>query len=196
MRPHSWSLTHWLCCLAALLTYACAVPTASKQSASSDPSSDLVISDVTVVSPERAAPLEHAYVRIRGGRIKEVSARPLEGGQEIDGTGRFLIPGLIDTHVHLATSPGFPAAMTAADAAAHSDIVAEALAQDPKSYLYFGFTTLLDLVGSGDRIARWNAVELRPDAHFCAAAVSVNHQLRHIRFPGFSYAESAAAFAA
>jgi len=30
--------------------------TASKQSASSDPSSGLVISDVTVISPERAAP--------------------------------------------------------------------------------------------------------------------------------------------
>lgn len=34
--------------------------------------------------------------------------------------------------------------MTAADAAANPDIVAEALAQDPKSYLYFGFTTLQD----------------------------------------------------
>jgi hypothetical protein len=86
--------------------------------------------------------------------------------------------------------------MTAADAAANPDIVAEALAQDPKSYLYVGFTTVLDLVGSGDRIARWNALELRPDAHFCAAAVSVNHQLRHVRFPGFSYAESGTAFAA
>jgi imidazolonepropionase-like amidohydrolase len=168
----------------------------SKQSASSDPPSGLVISDVTVISPERTAPLEHAHVRTRDGRIEEVSERPLEGGQEINGTGRYLIPGLIDTHVHLAISPGFPAPMTAADAAAHPDIVAEALAQDPKSYLYFGFTTVLDLVGSGDRIARWNALELRPDAHFCAAAVSVNHQVRHVRFPGFSYAESGTAFAA
>ena len=65
-----------------------------------------------------------------------------------------------------------------------------------KSFLYFGFTTLLDLVGSGDRIARWNALELRPTAYFCAAAVTVNHQVRHVRFPGFSYAQSSAAFAA
>ena len=100
-------------------------------------------------------------MRIRDGRIEEVSERPLEGGQEINGTGRYLIPGLIDTHVHLAISPGFPAPMTAADAAANPDIVAEALAQDPKSYLYFGFTTVLDLVGSGDRIARWNALDQR-----------------------------------
>jgi imidazolonepropionase-like amidohydrolase len=125
-----------------------------------------------------------------------VSERPLKGAQEIDGTGRFLIPGLIDTHVHLAITPGFPASMTAQEAAANPQIVAEALAQDPKSYLYFGFTTVLDLVGSGDRIARWNALDLRPDAYFCAAGVIVNGQVRQVRFPVFSYAESAAAFAA
>lgn len=196
LKSYFWSLTRWICYLAALLACACAARTASKQPASRDPSSGLVISDVTVISPERAAPLDHAHVRIRDGRIMEVSERPLEGGQEIDGTGRYLIPGLIDAHVHLAISPGFPAAMTAADAAANPDIVAEALAQDPKSFLYFGFTSLLDLVGSGDRIARWNALELRPDAYFCGAAVIVNHQVRHIRFPAFSYAESGAAFAA
>ena len=51
-------------------------------------------------------------------------------------------------------------------------------------------------MGSGDRTARWNALELRPDAYFCAAAVSVNHQVRHVRFPAFSYAESTAEIAA
>jgi imidazolonepropionase-like amidohydrolase len=155
-----------------------------------------VISDVTVISPERAAPLEHAHVRIHDGRITEVSERPIAGGHTINGTGRYLIPGLIDTHVHLAIPPGFPASMTAADAARHPDIVAEALAQDPRSYLYHGFTTVLDLVGSGDRIARWNALRLRPDAYFCGAAVIMNQQLRHVRFPYFSYAESGAAFTA
>ncbi len=196
LKPQVWSSTRWISCLAALMACACVARTAPKPPASSGPSSGLVISDVTVISPERAAPLQHAHVRIGDGRIKEISDRPLQGGQEINGTGRYLIPGLIDTHVHLAISPGFPAPMTAADAAANPEIVAEALVQDPKSYLYFGFTTLLDLVGSGDRIARWNALELRPDAHFCGAAVNVNRQVRHIRFPGFSYAESSAAFAA
>jgi imidazolonepropionase-like amidohydrolase len=177
-------------CLAALLACACADQAASRQTTGGDPSSDLVISDVTVVSPERAAPLEHAYVRISDERIAEVSDRPLAGKENIDGKGRYLIPGLIDTHVHLAVAPGFPASMTAADVAANPEIVAEALAQEPKSYLYSGFTTVLDLVGSGDRIARWNAYDLRPDAHFCGAAVIFNHQVRHVRFPNFSYAES------
>jgi imidazolonepropionase-like amidohydrolase len=60
-------------------------------------SSDLVIQDVTVLSPERAAHLEHAYVRIHDGRIAEVSRQAIEGGRKINGTGRFLVPGLIDS---------------------------------------------------------------------------------------------------
>ena len=92
MKPHVWSLTHWISCSAALLACACVAQMASKQSASSDPPSGLVISDVTVISPERAAPLEHAHVRIRDGRIEQVSERPLEGGQEINGTAATSFP--------------------------------------------------------------------------------------------------------
>jgi hypothetical protein len=97
------------------------------------PQSGLVVANVTVVSPERARPLEHAYVRILDGRIAELSERPLRGAEEIDGSGRYLIPGLIDSHVHLAVAPGFPAPMTAAQAAAHPELVAAALDQDPRS---------------------------------------------------------------
>ena len=153
------------------------------------PSAGLIISNVTVVSPERAQPLEHAYVRIVDGRISEVSTRPLRGATQIDGTDRYLIPGLIDSHVHLAVSPGYPSAMTAQQAAAHPKVVAAALEQDPRSYLFFGFTTVVDLVGSGERIAQWNAREVRPDAYFCGAAAIIDGQIRYIHFPYFSYDE-------
>jgi hypothetical protein len=43
----------------------------------------LVIRDVTVISPERAVPLEHAHVRIREGRIVEISGKPLEEKQRL-----------------------------------------------------------------------------------------------------------------
>ncbi|HEV8330186.1 MAG TPA: amidohydrolase family protein [Steroidobacteraceae bacterium] len=151
------------------------------------PQSGLVVANVTVVSPERARPLEHAYVRILDGRIAELSERPLRGAEEIDGSGRYLIPGLIDSHVHLAVAPGFPAPMTAAQAAAHPELVAAALDQDPRSYLLFGFTTVVDLVGSAERTAQWNSRALRPDAYFCSAAVIINGQIRFVLFPYFSY---------
>jgi imidazolonepropionase-like amidohydrolase len=151
------------------------------------PSSGLIISNVTVVSPERAQPLEHAYVRILDGRISELSTRPLRGAPQIDGTDRYLIPGLIDSHVHLAVPPGFPSAMTAQQAAAHPKTVAAALEQDPRSYLFFGFTTVVDLVGSAERTTQWNAREVRPDAYFCGAAAIINGQIRYAHFPYFSY---------
>jgi imidazolonepropionase-like amidohydrolase len=154
------------------------------------PLTGLVISNVTVVSAERARPLAHAYVRIVDGRIAELSEQPLQGAEQIDGSGRYLIPGLIDSHVHLAVAPGFPAPMTAAQAAAHPEIVTAALEQDPRSYLFFGFTTVLDLVGSAERTAQWNARELRPDAYFCSAAVVIGGQIRFVLFPYFSYGMS------
>jgi len=151
--------------------------------------SGLVVSNVTVVSAERDAPMEHAYVRILDGRIAEMSGRPLRGEQEIDGTGRYLVPGLIDSHVHLAVSPGFPSAMTAEQAAAHPEVVAAALAQDPRSYLFFGFTTLVDLIGTAERTKQWNALNLRPDAYFCSGALIINDHIQFLHAPFFSYVQ-------
>jgi imidazolonepropionase-like amidohydrolase len=122
-----------------------------------------VIADVTVVSPERSEPLEHAWVRIENGRIAAVSRQPLKGDLQIDGRDKFLIPGLIDTHTHLEEVPG----MAAAQRSAHPDLVAMEEAQAPRSYLYFGFTTVLSLGDTAPPIKRWNAREVRPDAYFC-----------------------------
>jgi hypothetical protein len=65
----------------------------------------LVISNVTVISSDRETPLANAYVRIVDDRIVEVSAAPLAGERTIDGEDGFLIPGLIDGHVHLDVLP-------------------------------------------------------------------------------------------
>lgn len=130
----------------------------------------LVIRNVTVISPERATPLEHAYVLVRDGRIAAVSTEPMSAEREIDARGKFLIPGLIDGHVHL----GDVAGMQESHQAAHPAIAAAARAQEPRSYLYFGFTTVVDLAGDADRIERWNRADLRPDAYFCGAAPIAN----------------------
>jgi imidazolonepropionase-like amidohydrolase len=62
-----------------------------------------LITNVTVISPERSAPLTHAVVVIRDGRIAEVGTDIKAGphAKVIDGHGGFLIPGLIDSHVHV-----------------------------------------------------------------------------------------------
>src|SRR6185436_385718 len=108
----------------------------------------LVVRDVTVISPERSVPLAHAYVRIVDGRIAEVSRRPVKGERELDGTGKFLIPGLIDSHVHLFQVP----AMTLVQEAAVPALAAATRAQEPRSYLFFGFTTVIDLNSRPERM--------------------------------------------
>jgi imidazolonepropionase-like amidohydrolase len=138
--------------------------------ASSEAESSVVIADVTVISADRATPLEHAWVRIEEGRIAEVSTESLAGAVVIEGTGRYLIPGLIDTHVHLSQIPGMPFNQ----AAAHPEIAATARAHIPRSYLYFGFTTVLDLGGLAEDAAIWNSVEDGPDAYFCGSAPLAN----------------------
>jgi hypothetical protein len=66
----------------------------------------MVIEDVTLISPERAAPLRHADVDLRDGRVAEIGTNLVPGphARRIDGGGRFLIPGLIDSHVHTGQS--------------------------------------------------------------------------------------------
>jgi imidazolonepropionase-like amidohydrolase len=103
------------------------------------------IRDVTLVSPERTAPLRHAHVLVRGDRIAWVgAAAPPDvpaGARVVDGRGRYLVPGLIDGHVHLAFVPG----MTPDQEAAKPALVEAYFRQLPRSYLFHGFTTVVDL---------------------------------------------------
>src|SRR5678816_265682 len=66
------------------------------------------IADVTVVDGTDAAPKPHMTVVLRGGRITDLLAAGAAvpaTDTAIDGAGRFLIPGLIDSHVHIGTMP-------------------------------------------------------------------------------------------
>lgn len=130
----------------------------------------LVVADVTVISPERSEPLEHAWVVIRDGTIAALGEEPVTAGSTIDGRGKFLVPGLIDSHVHLGEVPGMPSEQEAA----HPALAAAARRQEPRSYLYFGFTTVVDLIGDPERTARWNSATDRPDAVFCGGAPIAN----------------------
>ena len=58
--------------------------------------------DVTVVDSDRPALDPHRTVEVRGDRILSVGNGPASAScQKIDGQGRYLIPGLVDSHVHV-----------------------------------------------------------------------------------------------
>jgi imidazolonepropionase-like amidohydrolase len=153
---------------------------------------DVWIQNATIVSPERAQPLAGANVKIHDGRISEISRSPFKGRRTdadiIDGTGLFLTPGLIDGHVHLGDIPG----MLPEQEKAHAEVAKSAREQFPKSYLYFGFTTLVDLNSNPEDIAAWNAHPLRPDTFFCGAAMimdgyPINFVPKSIRYRAARY---------
>jgi len=65
----------------------------------------LVIDDVTVIDPRSERVLPNQAVAIAEGRIVGIERSSRRGSfvapDSIDGSGRFLIPGLMDMHVHL-----------------------------------------------------------------------------------------------
>jgi imidazolonepropionase-like amidohydrolase len=68
----------------------------------------LAVTGITVIDVVDGRALQNQTVLIGGGRITSISAtqttRVPAGAREIAGRGMFLIPGLIDTHIHLATT--------------------------------------------------------------------------------------------
>lgn len=130
---------------------------------------DLLIQDVTVLSPERTAPLTHRDVLIRDGRIASVAASPMPvpaGVSRLDGRGRFLTPGLMDSHVHVSSMGGLP------EDGSEPGLVADYVRQQPRSYLYFGVTQVLDLAGFDESIARFRAQPQKPDLFRCGAVTA------------------------
>jgi imidazolonepropionase-like amidohydrolase len=66
---------------------------------------DLAIEDVTVIDPESGRVSQHRTVYVDEGRIVGISdarpRQPITAPTRVNGAGRFLIPGLMDMHVHL-----------------------------------------------------------------------------------------------
>ncbi|WP_263357819.1 amidohydrolase family protein [Acidicapsa ligni] len=63
----------------------------------------LVISNITVIDGTDHPPRVHSTVVVQGKKIVSISgegAKPLEGATVVDGTGKFLIPGLWNNDLH------------------------------------------------------------------------------------------------
>jgi len=89
--------------------------------------------------------------------------------QRVDGRDRFLIPGLIDSHVHVGDiAPLDDDAVTA-----HPELLDAFRAQLPRAFLAFGFTTLVDLNLAPDTLSWFNRAPVHPTLYHCGPAVRV-----------------------
>jgi len=176
------------------LLAAFALGAASILHANAAASGDLLIQNVTIVTPERSAPVSAQHVLIRGGRIAQISAQPIAADKDVarlDGRGRFLTPGIVDSHVHLSEAPGVPRG----DFPDLRPLQEAYLRQQPRSYLYFGVTLVLDPVGFPSAIEFFEAQPLHPDVMTCTAlpaldgypALFVPQAFRYEVFPHYVY---------
>jgi len=131
---------------------------------------ELLIENATLVGVEPAKVIGVRNVLVRDGRIATISEKPIKAAAQavrVNAKGKFLTPGLMDSHVHVSDAPGIPAFTDDIDLAALS---AEFLEQQPRSYLYFGVTQLLDPSNSPEGIATFEAQAQHPDLYRCGAA--------------------------
>ena len=128
---------------------------------------DILIRNVNVVATQTMTITPNIDVLIRGERILEIGQKlEATAKKTLDGNKRYLMPGLIDSHTHLSGVPG----MTFQQMQKNGEVVKKAMRQIPRSYLYHGFTTVVDLHSDAELIQQWNTQETRPEAHFCGAA--------------------------
>ncbi len=175
---------------------ACSSPSTPPRS-SAEGVSGLVITGVTVISAERTEPLTDAWVAVEKGRIVAVGSGPLPerlgGFERFEARGRYLIPGLIDSHVHLSSIPG----MLYPQQQSNPALVEGYFRQMPRSYLFHGFTTLIDL-GTGDPELLGELRELpkAPDVFGCGQSMPLANSypmvlapetVRFEIFPNFLY---------
>jgi imidazolonepropionase-like amidohydrolase len=130
------------------------------------------ITDVTIISPEKLDQVEKGSVLIENGRIVRVErkkgAKKPAGATVFSGKGQFLIPGLIDSHVHLASVPG----MSFDKSGSKSETIKEYFKQLPRSYLYFGYTTVVDLAVVDRQVLEdFRQAPLHPDLYDCGGSL-------------------------
>jgi imidazolonepropionase-like amidohydrolase len=137
---------------------------AATATASAVGSGVIAFTNVTVLPMDRERTLERHTVLVRDGRIEALgpaaSVRAPAGAMVIDGTGRYLLPGIAEMHAHVPGAQAGPALME----------------QIMFLYLANGITTIRGMLGAPiqlevrDRIARGEL--LGPD--FIVGAPSLN----------------------
>ncbi|MDX1901237.1 MAG: amidohydrolase family protein [Gammaproteobacteria bacterium] len=154
--------------------------------------SDLIIINAKMINTtEKTMFPREGYIIIHDGKIKKVGFGKIpniKNSRVYNAKHQYLIPGLIDSHNHINVVPGL------ADDISHPDLVTEYRKQLPSSYLYFGYTTIIDLVIDKSEI--FNSNPKHPDLYTCGGGImSANgypmsefpENLRFKMFPNFLY---------
>jgi len=102
------------------------------------PGTTLVVRGATLIDGNGGAPRRNVEIVVRDDRILAIGAgqKVPHGSIEIDARGAWVVPGLIDVHVHLDAPMVFQIS---------DEERARVLAHTPKAFLYNGVTTILNV---------------------------------------------------
>lgn len=110
---------------------------------------NVLIEDVTLIDGNGGPPTEGRYVLVRAGVIAAIGnqepAQVDENAVRVDGRGKYLIPGFIDSNVHASVYGNAKRRETAVKFADRNHELAEEFAQ---RQLKYGITTIRDSYGS------------------------------------------------
>jgi len=164
---------------------------------------DVIIKNVTVISPlnpYQASVADKHWVGIQDDKIKTISAKALNDADAnvIDGTGKFLIPGLMDAHVHLNRMPGLPFELSQfneKEIAELESLQQQYLQRQGKNYLYYGVTQVLEPGASKESMSLFQSNGVAPTSYFCGAvpiyqgynAQGINYEHLHEKRPYYAH---------
>lgn len=151
----------------------------------------------TVLSAQHRDQGRKLNVLIEGERIAAVveslPASARQDAQIFDAAGLFLIPGLIDSHVHLFGTPGFTPTM----GFKYPELVKAYRTQLPRSYLRYGYTTVIDVNVTDQAVLdAFKSAPAHPDLYHCGHSLPVANgyptqstppEFRFRVFPNFLY---------
>ncbi len=107
--------------------------------------SELIITDVTLIDGTGSEPQAGVDIRIADGRIVEIGPdlSASSGAETIGGSGKYVIPGLIDAHVHMDAPIVFQLT---------PEEKTQVIENNPRAFLYNGVTAVLNVSSKVDWI--------------------------------------------
>ena len=121
----------------------------------------IVLINASVVNVRTGAVQRSATVVLRGGRIESVgTAAAPAGARVIDLKGRYLVPGLIDAHVHIASLPQLRAALESGVTTVRSAGVSNFVDVGMRALVKQGFVAGPDMLATGYHVRPGVAPEM------------------------------------
>ncbi len=124
------------------------------------PQEAIALTNAAVIHVRSGVIARGATVVLRGGRIESVGAGAVPAGvRAIDLKGRYVVPGLIDAHVHIASLPQMRAALDSGVTTVRSAGVAHFVDVGLRELVRKGFAAGPDMIATGYHVRPGVAAE-------------------------------------